>query len=159
MLTTVQTLTLQQRQAIDLAKEILVTGAESLLEEVEVVKIPKNKLGDAQLKNLLAIASETESPGVVINFIRYQMGRDTHKNSWAKNTVTCQPLGQCFIREIETGTVAKGMARVEKLVRLEEGDRQRVKIQLIRHFLGFASRYLKYLEPQRKEENVDYDNS
>ncbi|RMH23576.1 MAG: hypothetical protein D6696_00120 [Acidobacteria bacterium] len=142
------TLNVDQRRAIDRQKEQLVPAAEQLLESARVVDISKKKLGDSQFKNLLAVANETESPAVVVNFIRYQIGRDGKGTSWA-NKAAGVTFGQQLIDALETGAVAQSFAAIESHF---DGELVQVaKIELIRHFLGFASRYLKYLEPQRKQ--------
>lgn len=134
------------RQKIDQAKELLVNGAEKLLQEAKVIPDDRT-FGHSQLRNLVAVATETESPAVVLNFIRYQMGRDDKSKGWAKAAVDKKRLGDQFIDALhgEGGPVqtalagipeAKGSPLTEQLARME----------LIRYFLGFATRYLKYLE-------------
>ena len=57
-----------------------------------------------------------------------------------------------MIGELETGTVQEALAKVEETLEkrgaptLDVETSRRARIELIRHFLGFASRYLKYLE-------------
>ena len=77
-------LTLEQHRAIDRCKEQLVPAAEALLDEAQGIEIGRD-FGHSQLRNLIAVAMETESPAVVANFIRYQVGRDTrgsNKGKW-----------------------------------------------------------------------------
>lgn len=140
-------LTASQKRALDWQKENLVLAAEVLLSEGDVVHIPKNKLGDSQLRNLMAIAGETESPAVVTNFIRYQMGRDSkNKECWARLGHTGLPFGELLIHAIDKGAVKEAIGKVEGL----EGPALQVaRMQMVRHFLGFMSRHLKYLAPQR----------
>ena len=144
-------LTPAHRRALDLQKEGLVRAAEILLSEGEVTAIPKNKLGDSQLNNLLAIANETESPAVVTNFIRYQMGRDGQGRHWSRPGASGRKLGDLFIDAIETGAVHQAV----EAVGLTGVERQLAHIYLTRHFLGFVSRHLKYLEPQRAQGRED----
>ncbi len=141
-------LTASQRRALDRQKENLVIAAEALLSEANVVKIPKSKLGDSQLRNLMAIAGETESPAVVTNFIRYQMGRDKNQLHWAMVGHTGKAFGDLLIEAIDKGAVQQA---VEKVEHLQGVERQIAHMQMLRHFLGFMSRHLKYLEPQRPE--------
>lgn len=144
-------LTVGQLKAIDFAKEDLVRAAERLLNEASVTQIPKRLFGDSQLRNLIAVAGETESPAVVANFIRYQMGRDSRGTHW-RRAHGGPSLGDRFIQEIEGegGTIWRALEN-EELSHLEGPPRQLAKMALIRHFFGFASRYLKYLEPQRSQ--------
>lgn len=141
-----QTLTLEQRRAIDRAKEGLVKAAEAMLEATKAHEIGTNDFGDSQLRNLIAIANETESPAVVANFIRYQVGRDFRRKGWGY-VVDGKSLGQRLIDEIDTKAVAGAL---ETIPDLESSELQQLaRIHLVRHFLGFASRYLKYVNLQR----------
>ena len=142
-------LTFEQKKEIDLAKEKLVPAAEGLLEQAEVWTISKNDLGESQLRNLVAIANQTQSPAVVLNFIRYQMGRDSKGRNWSKY-VGGQRVGELFLAALEGGAVRATLDGMAALIENEE-QRQLVRIELIRHFLGFASRHMKYLELRRSE--------
>lgn len=141
-------LTLAHRRGIDRAKESLVEAAEALLTDAQVTEIPLKEFGHSQLRNLIAVALETDSPAVVLNFIRYQMGRAGRNKGWANVAQgTDKKLGDRFIDEIKEGKVARALDGLGI-----SGDptlRQLAQIELIRHFLGFASRYLKYLDIKR----------
>jgi hypothetical protein len=131
-----------QRRDIDLAKEGLVEAAEKLLDEAKVR--PSRDFGHSQLRNLVAVAMETQSPAVVLNFIRYQMGRDDKNKNWSQLQDGIR-LGDRFIIALheKDGAVEKALARVSG------GDpvvRQLARMELIRYFLGFSTRYMKYLE-------------
>jgi hypothetical protein len=146
----------RQRRTIDRLKEKLVPAAEKLLDDAQVKEISRKKFGESQLRNLLAIAKKTESPAVVSNFIRYQMGRDTKKLAWAKKPEgQDKALGDRLIDELETGVVATALGKIDGV---DEEQKQLAKIELIRHFLGFASRYLRYLDPQRPGGNGDEED-
>jgi hypothetical protein len=145
----VSSLSLQQRRAIDQAKEQLVVKAEELLKGAGVT--PGKDFGHSQLRNLVAVATETESPAVVLNFIRYQMGRDNSQKNWAKGP-TDRRLGDLFLVELheKAGAVETALVEVRKVGGLDEDKllEQLVRMELIRYFLGFATRYMKYLEFQ-----------
>jgi hypothetical protein len=138
-----------QRRAIDRARETLVAAAETLLDESGVK--PSKDFGQAQLRNLLAVASETESPAVVLNFIRYQMGRDKKdRKGWAHGGEGAR-LGERFIAALGDGpeaAVGAALARVPGLTESPEA-KQLARIELMRHFIGFASRYMRYLDLQK----------
>lgn len=134
-------------RAIDHQKERLVPAAEKLLEDARVVELRKNDFGDSQLRNLIAVAMETESPAVISNFIRYQMGRDTGRKSWRRDQGGVM-LGDRLIAELEKGAVAEALDAIASFDG-EPRRKQLVRMELVRHFLGFASRYLKYLDLQR----------
>ena len=140
-------LSLEQQRAIDRLKEDLVPAAEKLLDDGDVVHFPKKHFGDSQLRNLIAVANETESPAVVLNFIRYQIGRDSGEKNWrrAHNGVS---LGDRLIEDLQKGTVEQALAKVPGVAE-DKTLRQLATIVLIRQYLGFASRYLKYLDLQR----------
>lgn len=140
-------LSLTQQRAIDRLKEDLVPAAEQLLDDAGVVDIPKKQFGDSQLRNLIAVANETESPAVVLNFIRYQIGRDSGGKNWGR-VHDGKSLGDRLLEDLQKGAVEQALGKVPDI-----GDdktlRQLAAIALIRQYLGFASRYLKYLDLQR----------
>jgi hypothetical protein len=151
----VSSLSQVQRRAIDLAKEGLVVAAEQLLERAEVR--PNDDFGHSQLRNLEAVAAETESPAVLLNFIRYQMGKDQkNKESWARVSAGGR-IGDQFIAALNE----EGKAVSTALTKIPDLDsnpisRQVARIILMRYFLGFATRYMKYLElkyPKPRKEN------
>lgn len=133
-----------QRRAIDQAKELLVERAEDLLTKAAVK--PSKDFGHSQLRNLVAVATETESPAVVLNFIRYQMGRDDKKKNWSRGSEN-ERLGDRFLTDLhsEGGAVETAFAQI-KAVEWGTLEQQLARMELIRYFLGFATRYMKYLE-------------
>jgi hypothetical protein len=153
----VTTLTVQHRREIDLAKEQLVADAEKLLLKVGLKDVDRNQFGHSQLRNLSAVAAETQSPAVVSNFIRFQIGRDNgrdpEKKGWAKKVGT-RRLGELFIEALEGQE-----ATIPQLAHRIAGEGasavtvQLVRIELIRHFLGFAGRYLKFLDLDRPDKS------
>lgn len=144
-------LTLIQRQAIDLRKEQLVPAAEKLIEDCKVTQLRKNDFGHSQLRNLIAVAMETQSPKVVENFIRYQMGRDSgkQKKNWSHPGAGGKPMGDLFLKQIAESDGAISNALKDMPETDDPQQIQVVQMELLRHFLGFASRYLKYLDLQR----------
>jgi hypothetical protein len=143
----VPSLTTEQRRSIDLAKEQLVGAAETLLDTAEL-RPDEDEFGHSQLRNLEKVAGETESPAVVLNFIRYQMGRDQKaKKNWARMTPAGQ-MGDLFISALnndEGNAVSTALANVPHL-KEDPLAQQLARIMVIRYFLGFTTRYLKYLE-------------
>ncbi len=142
-------LTLEQHRAIDRCKEQLVPAAEALLDGARGIEIGRD-FGHSQLRNLIAVATETEAPAVVMNFIRYQIGRDNRRSNWGKS-VGDKTFGERFIDQLDKaeGAVAKALEDVPGLDQ-DNVLKQLARILLIRQFLGFASRHLKYLEFQRR---------
>jgi hypothetical protein len=142
----VSSLSPSQRRAIDLAKEDLVIAAEELLEK-SGVRPDKDDFGHSQLRNLGAVAAETESPAVVLNFIRYQMGRDDKQKGWSREKAG-KPLGEHFLDALggNAGPISLALERVKEEGESDPHRAQIARMQLIRYFLGFATRYMKYLE-------------
>jgi hypothetical protein len=154
----VSSLDLRQRRALDRAKERLVGAAEDLLRDGGVVGIAPKDFGQSQMRNLIAVALSTESPAVVCNFIRYQMGRDKNKRSWASGDA--RRLGDLFLDQIEKDegvvrTVLAGLTAGDATLFPDDLARQLARMELVRQFLGFVDRHLKYLGLQRtgEEEN------
>jgi hypothetical protein len=134
-----------QRRDIDLAKEDLVEAAETLLNDAKVK--PSREFGHSQFRNLVAVAMETQSPAVVLNFIRYQMGRDDKNKNWSQSQNGVR-LGDRFLTALhgQEGVVEKALARVSPDPGGDPVVRQLARMELIRYFLGFSTRYMKYLE-------------
>ncbi len=138
-------LSMQQRRAIDQAKELLVPSAEELLDQAKVVDLNSKKFGHSQLRNVTAVAQETESPKVVVNFIRYQIGRSARGRQWQYNG-----FGLRVIQDIEEGVVheqakAAGLQAVERITKSGgEADAQALceaaYMPLTRYYLGYLNR-------------------
>jgi hypothetical protein len=98
---------------------------------------PRDKLEESQFRNLVRVASETESSEVVKNFLRYQVGRE---NKWGRGK---DSLAEQIINHIdrELKNHAEKIAENAKI-----SDITGILIQLIRRYLGYGARYLKYLK-------------
>ncbi|MCC5634620.1 hypothetical protein LC593_01915 [Nostoc sp. CHAB 5844] len=98
-------------------------------------------LEESQFRNLLRVADTTDSPEVIKNFLRYQVGRD---KKWGRGQ---ESLAEKLVSDI--GAEGKG-GRLLQLAETiaHEADSSDIKliwIELIRRYLGYGSRYLKYL--------------
>lgn len=147
------TLTLEQRREIDLVKEQLVEAAEQLVTDAGIAGLDEKKFGHSQLRNVSAVASETESPAVVANFLRYQMGRDNRRENWAIEVAGGpKRIGDLFLDQLtgQDGAVAKALAKVSGCPPDSTAE-QLAKMEILRHFIGFTSRYVKFLDLQRKK--------
>jgi hypothetical protein len=141
-------LTLDQRRALDRMKEKLVPAAEAFLDASGVLAIKPKDFGHSQLRNLIAVANETSSPAVVKNFLRYQMGRDSRGFSWRFESGGTT-LGDRLLGDFGTGgVIAEALQEIPDLDNPEK--QQLASIEMIRQYLGFASRYLRYLDLQRR---------
>jgi hypothetical protein len=119
---------------IEKEKSRLVEKAESFLDE----NYPNN-LTDTQIRNLLNVASNTLSMEVLLNFLKYQIGRES---KWQE-----KDIGEKLISELEglsenRNTILKHLKEKDIEVSLQE--QQQIAIQLARLYLGFLNRYFKY---------------
>ncbi|MBW4614415.1 MAG: hypothetical protein KME21_14315 [Desmonostoc vinosum HA7617-LM4] len=98
-------------------------------------------LEESQFRNLLRVADTTDSPEVIKNFLRYQVGRD---KKWGRGQ---ESLAEKIVSDI--GTESKGGRLVQLAESIaKEADSSDIKlvwIELIRRYLGYGSRHLKYL--------------
>ncbi len=128
---------LQVQQGIESAMNSLVRRAQKLVDRTE---IQNSNLEKHQLSNLLDVALDTLSAEVVVNFILYQVGRDTTRISWRY-----QNFGQELARELDKlrNDVAKVIAR---RIKKRPSDREidEIWIQLVRQYIGQLNRYFYY---------------
>jgi hypothetical protein len=99
----------------------------------------------SQYQNLVQVALSTESPEVIKNFLRYQVGRDT---KWGRGEGS---LAEAIILDLQQSLkdqsveIAKTAGDVAKA--------KEVHIELIRRYLGYGKRHLTYLRPLKNESN------
>lgn len=131
-------LTIDQKDALNIQRGIL-KAEDALVKAIQDaldVKASYSGLEEAQFRNLVRVAENTESSEVVINFLRYQVGRE---RKWGRGPTS---LAAKIINDI-TGLLLK---QAKDIV----GDAQthsvsEIHIKLIRRYLGYGARYLKYL--------------
>lgn len=98
---------------------------------------PKDKLEESQFRNLVRVSDTTDSPEVVKNFLRYQVGRE---DKWGRGPGS---LAECIIQDIDDSIKKSAGAIAEEV----GSDRLKtIWIELIRRYLGYGARYLKYLK-------------
>jgi hypothetical protein len=118
------------------AEDDLVTAIETALDTCEYPNKGKEKLEEAQFRNLVRVADTTDSPEVVKNFLCYQVGRD---NKWGtgKNSLAAK-----IIHDIDNKlkTQANNIANNYSGVNFKH-----IWMEIIRRYLGYGSRHLKYL--------------
>jgi hypothetical protein len=104
-------------------------------------------LEESQFRNLLNVATSTDSSEVVKNFLYYQMGRD---KKWGRGD---NSLAKTIIRDIEKLLKSRAVeiANNAKIVEDIVGKTNAIHIELIRRYLGYGSRYLLY---KNKGENA-----
>lgn len=127
---------LKVQKAISQAEDDLVIAIETALDNCEYIKTGEKKLEESQFNNLLRVADTTDSPEVIKNFICYQVGRD---EKWGRGRSS---LAAKIIQDIDISL----KVRANQIVADNPGaDLKYIWIQIIRRYLGYGSRYLKYL--------------
>ncbi len=103
-------------------------------------------LEESQFRNVLRVSDTTDSPEVIKNFLRYQVGRD---KKWGRGK---DSLAEKIVTDI--GTEGKGGKLLDLAGEIAEkagsDDIQLIWIELIRRYLGYGSRHLKYLRDGNK---------
>ena len=128
-----QELEIQRR--IRLAEDELVARIQTALDNFKGL----DKLEEAQYRNLLHVAASTESSEVIKNFLRYQMGRD---EKWGRGK---DSLAEAIIKDIDNWIHQKALAIAREAgVEKTSPKVNEIKIDLIRRYLGYGARYLKY---------------
>lgn len=98
-------------------------------------------LEEAQFRNLVRVADATDSPEVVKNFLLYQVGRD---KKWGRGK---DSLAERIVLDI--GREDKGGKVLELAQAISQStmstDTKGIWIELIRRYLGYGARYLKFL--------------
>lgn len=93
-------------------------------------------LEESQFRNLIRVSDTTESPKVIKNFLLYQVGRD---RKWGRGK---NSLANRIIDDIDKKLAdkAESIANASK-----SNEKGRIQLDLIRRYLGYGARYLKYL--------------
>lgn len=130
-ITTDKQVELQVQRAIRQSEDDLVTWIQDALD--------KTKYGDleeSQFRNLVRVADTTDSAEVIKNFIRYQVGRD---KKWGRGE---ESLATRLIQDID-GKIKKAAGIIAEC---SQTDFKPIWLELIRRYLGYGSRHLKYLK-------------
>ncbi len=110
----------------------------------DIIEKVAGKLGDIelnQIRNLVAVANSAPHPAIVINFIRYQMGRSATR-AWKATG-----LGDEVIKVIE-GPVRRMAKEADDSVGTDSVDH--VQAQMTRLLLGFLNRSFVYQREAKK---------
>lgn len=121
---------LLMQKGIRQAEDELVQWIEEALE-----KTTYGKLEEAQFRNLVRVADTTESPEVIKNFLRYQVGRDS---KWGRGE---DSLATRIVTDIDSKLklASDEIAKESGYPTVKD-----IHIELIRRYLGYGSRCLKY---------------
>jgi hypothetical protein len=131
---------LQVQKEIRQAEDNLVNWIQDALDKTNYGKSGKDKLEESQFRNLVRVSDTTESPEVIKNFLRYQVGRE---QKWGRGKGS---LAERIISDIDGNikTAAEAIAQ-----NTGSQDVRGIWIELIRRYLGYGARYLKYLNDGR----------
>lgn len=130
-------LNLQLQNAIEGRLNTLTAQAQDLVRNTRLFQ--SKDMEESQMQNLVSVARETGSAEVVINFILYQIGRDS-KNTWRYGD-----FGEKLARALrglegEAETIVTSVTREEAQPEMVD----EVWIRLIRHYVGQLRRYFHY---------------
>jgi hypothetical protein len=109
--------------------------------------LDKTKYGDleeSQFRNLVRVADTSESVEAIKNFIRYQVGRD---NKWGRGEGS---LAERIIQDID-GSIKKSAQVIAECC---QTDYKPTWLELIRRYLGYGARHLKYLKDGKSSINI-----
>lgn len=140
---TQQQIELRVQKGIRQAEEELVTWIQDALDKTEYGRPgERDKLEESQFRNLIRVAETTDSPEVIKNFLRYQVGRGS---KWGRGSGS---LAERIITDIQSKLHETARTIATKA---ESGDTNKIWIELIRRYLGYGGRYLTYLNKGRQE--------
>lgn len=140
---TEQQIAIKTQKGIRQAEDQLVIWIQDALDKKQTY----GDLEESQFRNLLRVADTTDSPEVIKNFLLYQVGRD---KKWGRGQ---ESLAKTIVADI--GAEGKG-GRILKLAetiaqQANSSDVKEIWVELIRRYLGYGSRYLKYLRDGDKK--------
>jgi len=136
---------------VDRVMNRLIPQAEGLIKNL--FRYP-HRMERSQLTNLVAVSLETNSVAVVLDYVRYQMGRDSKAETWRKG----QPsFGSQLLQQLEDLRQTAG-GLIEDAVRqygIKPPDRaaeeERLWMVLVRRFVGAVHRSFVYYDAVSKE--------
>lgn len=102
-----------------------------------MLALDKTSYGDleeSQFRNLVRVATTTDSAEVIKNFIRYQVGRD---KKWGRGKGS---LAEKIIEDIDNSI--KNIA--QEIATSCKTDSRSIWLELIRLYLGYGARHLKF---------------
>lgn len=137
-----QQVELKVQKGIRQAEDKLVIWIQEALDKTDYPRDGRDKLEESQFRNLVRVSDTTESPEVVKNFLRYQVGRE---RKWGRGD---KSLAERIITDIDGNLKATANAITKKA---EGGNASEVHIELIRRYLGYGARYLKYLNSKNEQ--------
>ena len=134
-ISTEQRIELQVQKAIRQTEDDLVIWIQDALDNTKY-----GDLEESQFRNLVRVADTTDSAEVIKNFIRYQVGRD---KKWGRGK---ESLAERLIQDID-GNIKQTAGIIAECSQI---DFKPIWLELIRRYLGYGSRHLKYLRDGNK---------
>lgn len=135
-ISTEQRIELEVQRSIRQVEDDLVIWIQDALDTCEYGKSGKEELEESQFRNLVRVADTTDSAEVIKNFLRYQVGRD---KKWGRGE---ESLATRLIQDID-GNIKTTAEEVAEDCKTKFKP---IWLELIRRYLGYGSRYLKYLK-------------
>ncbi|HAG85347.1 MAG TPA: hypothetical protein DCL61_30435 [Cyanobacteria bacterium UBA12227] len=126
---------LQVQKGIRQAEDDLVIWIQDALDNAKY-----GDLEESQFRNLVRVSDTTDSAEVIKNFLRYQVGRD---KKWGRGK---DSLAERIVQDID-GNIKK---TAQIIAECSQSDFKPIWLELIRRYLGYGSRYLKYLREKNK---------
>jgi hypothetical protein len=136
-----QQIQLKIQKGIRQAENSLVLWIEEALDKTDYPRDGRDKLEESQFRNLVRVSDTTESPEVVKNFLRYQVGRE---KKWGRGK---NSLAERIIADIDGNLKAEADTITKDVGGGNVGE---IHIELIRRYLGYGARHLKYLNDGQK---------
>lgn len=147
---TYQQIELKIQKGIRQAEDNLVLWIQEALDKTDYPRDGRDKLEESQFRNLVRVSDTTDSPEVVKNFLRYQVGRE---KKWGRGKTS---LAERIISDIDNNLkskacdIVKDIKDVKDVKDVKGGNVSEIHIELIRRYLGYGARYLKYLNDGQK---------
>lgn len=129
------------RQKLDEVDTTLVKWAEAVVDDIPGIT---RELEDRQIRNVIAVADDTQSVAVVENFIKYQIGRNKPNEGWRFGEEGRQGFGEA---------VRGYLGQLQAMAQKQEGGEvkaEQLAIRLVRRYLGYLNRNFKYVQARQK---------
>jgi hypothetical protein len=135
------------------AEDEIVIAIEQAFER-DYAKSGTKALEEAQFRNLLNVATSTDSSEVIKNFLRYQVGRD---EKWGRGKGS---LAEAIIDDIQKllKTKAEAIATNAQVTESIPTKINDIHLDLIRRYLGYGSRHLVYKLKGQTATNIYNDS-
>jgi hypothetical protein len=134
------------QQKLDEVDQEVVRRAEAVVDNAPGIT---KELDDKQIRNIIAVADDTQSIAVVDNFIKYQIGRSYDEKKpnqkWCFLDKNRRRFGEAIRMDLEW---------IQKLAKSNtsgEVTADELSIRLTRRYLGYLMRHFKYVDAQSEK--------